>query len=189
MELRVENLCKAYGGAAVLKDVSFTAGRGITAIMAPSGAGKTTLLRLLLGLETADSGRILLPPGCRFAAVFQEDRLLEQLDAAGNLRFVLGAAYDPLRAGALLARLGLAEAADKRVRDYSGGMKRRLALCRALLTPSDVLVLDEPFTGLDGENRRRAQAAIREAARDKCVLLVTHDGADAAGLEAEIFRL
>ena len=93
MELRAEDLRKGYGGTAVLQSVSFTAGVGITRVTGSSGIGKTTLLRILLGLERADGGTT--NAGCfRWAAVFQEDRLLEQLDAAGNLRFALGAAYD-----------------------------------------------------------------------------------------------
>lgn len=186
--VHVEKLCKSYGGVPVLKDLTFTADRGVTCIMAPSGAGKTTLLRILLGLEQPDSGTVTLNPGCRTAAVFQEDRLLEQLDAAGNLRFVLGSAYDAARAAVLLERLGL-EVSGKSVRAWSGGMKRRLALARALLAEGELLILDEPFTGLDDENRTRALSCIREAAQTRCVLLVTHDDADAAALGGQLLRL
>lgn len=189
MELRVEHLCKAYGGVPVLKDVSFTAGEGVTCITAPSGGGKTTLLRILMGLERPDSGQISIPRDCRWAAVFQEDRLLEQLDAEGNLRFVLGDDYEEEPARALLTRLGLTEWDGKPAGEFSGGMKRRLALARALLAPFDVLVLDEPFTGLDEENRRRAMECIRQAAEGKCVLLVTHEASDAAELDAKMVRL
>ena len=189
MELRVEHLRKSYSGVPVLRDVSFTAGEGVTCVMGPSGEGKTTLLRLLLGLERPDGGTISGLEGRPMAAVFQEDRLLEQLDAMGNLRFVLGPELDPESAAALLAKLGLGDVGGKPVRDFSGGMKRRLALARALLAPSDALALDEPFTGLDGENRERAIACIRRAAREKPVLLVTHEEADAAGLAARIIRL
>ena len=189
MNLRVENLCKAYNGETVLKDVSFAAGTGVTALMAPSGGGKTTLLRILMGLETADSGQVHLSPSGRIAAVFQEDRLLEQLDAEGNLRFVLGPAYDAEAACALLERLGLEPAAGKPVGTYSGGMKRRLALARALLAPAEILLLDEPFAGLDGENRSRAVAVVRQAAETMCVLLVTHDERDSAELGAAVLRL
>ena len=189
MEIRVENLCKAYGGEAVLKNLTFTAAPGITCIMAPSGTGKTTLLRILLGLEKPDSGVVSMPKDCRWSAVFQEDRLLEQLDAAGNLRFALGAAYEEQAACLLLEELGLETAAGKSVRDYSGGMRRRLALARALLAPFDALVLDEPFSGLDGENRNRAIACIRRETAGKPVLLVTHDESDVAALEAVTIRL
>ena len=188
MTVRVEGLCKRFGGTEVLKDLTFTARRGVTCIMAPSGAGKTTLLRILLGLEVPDRGTVTLSPGCRMAAVFQEDRLLEHLDGAGNLRFVLGPAYEAAKARELLERLGL-EDTEKAVREWSGGMKRRLALARTLLMPCDLLVLDEPFTGLDGENRARALECVREAAAERCVLLVTHDEADAAALDGTILRL
>ena len=189
-KITVEHLCKSYAGKPVLQNVSFTANaEQITCVMAPSGGGKTTLLRILLGLESADSGKVSCPKACRWGAVFQEDRLLEQLDAMGNLRFVLGATLDEGAAGELLADLGLEDVGTKPVRDYSGGMKRRLALARALLTPFDVLALDEPFAGLDEENRRRAMACIRRYAAGKPVLLVTHDEADAEENRAAILRL
>ena len=116
MELRVEYLRKSYGGTAVLQGVSFTAEIGLTRVTGSSGIGKTTLLRILLGLERADGGATNADR-FRWAAVFQEDRLLEQLDAAGNLRFALGAAYDEAAARTLLAELGLGDAGGKRVRD------------------------------------------------------------------------
>ena len=187
MELHIENLCKAFDGRPVLEHVTFTAGTGVTCVMAPSGAGKTTLLRILLGLERPDSGSV--PSDVRWSAVFQEDRLLEHLDAMGNLRFVLGAALDETAAGALLTELGLGDTAGKPVREFSGGMKRRLALARALLAPSDALALDEPFTGLDEENRARCQALLRRAGEEKPVLLVTHDPADAQALDAAVVKL
>lgn len=190
MSIRVENLCKSYDGAPVLEHVTFTAEPGrITCLMAPSGFGKTTLLRVLLGLERPDKGTVSAPENCRWSAVFQEDRLLPQLSAEGNLRFVLGGAYDAAAAEALLAQLGLGDVGDKRVRDYSGGMKRRLALARALLVPFDALVLDEPFTGLDEENRAAAWRCIRQRTAGKPVLLVTHDPADAAGEDCTLIRL
>ncbi len=189
MELRVEHLSKSYGDQAVLRDVSFTAGAGIHCLMAPSGAGKTTLLRILLGLETADSGTISGAEGWRWAAVFQENRLLEHLSARENLRFALGDAFSEDRAAGLLAELGLALEEPKPVRAYSGGMKRRLALCRALLADSDALALDEPFTGLDGESRGRCMEAIRRESAGKLVLLVTHDPQDAERLGTAVLNL
>lgn len=186
MELR--NICKSYHGSTVLTDVSFRIEPGVTALWAPSGAGKTTLLRILLGLELPDSGQ-LIGTDIRWAAVFQENRLLDGLDAEGNLRFALGAAYSPAAADAMLNRLGLSDAAGKPVRDWSGGMKRRLALARALLAPSDAIALDEPFTGLDEANRRTAAACIAQAAEAKPVLLVTHERTDLDALKARILQL
>ena len=186
MELHVENLCKSYNGRLVLENVTFTAGPGVTCVMAPSGAGKTTLLRILMGLDRPDSGTVF-PTGVHWSAVFQEDRLLEHLGAMENLRFVLGSALDEPAAHVLLTELGLGDTAGKPVREFSGGMKRRLALARALLAPSDALALDEPFTGLDEENRARCQALIRRMAPGKPVLLVTHDPADVR--DAALLRL
>lgn len=174
MELRVEHLCKRYGENAVLDDISFIARVGVTRLLGPSGIGKTTLLRVLLGLETPDSGTVN-GDKFRWTAVFQENRLLEGLDAEGNLRFVLGANYNAAAAQALLEELGLGDVGKKKVRDYSGGMQRRLALARALLAPSDALSLDEPFTGLDAENREAAMRAILRAAETKIVLLSMHE--------------
>lgn len=189
MEIRVERLKKIYDGVPVLQEVSFVAGKGVTCLMGPSGEGKTTLLRILLGLERTDSGTVRGTEGCRWAAVFQENRLLEHLDAEGNLRFALGADYDSAAAKELLEKLGLQEEGSKTVREYSGGMKRRLALARALLATSDALVLDEPFTGLDGARRQSALACIRRAAEEKPVILVTHDEEDARQLGAQIITL
>ena len=177
MELVVTDLKKSYDGRAVLENVSFTAPVGLTRIAGNSGVGKTTLLRILLGLETPDSGTSA-PKDLRWAAVFQEDRLLEHMDAVGNLRFVLGAAYDGKRVAALLEALGLGAVGSKRVRDFSGGMKRRLALARALLAPCDALALDEPFTGLDAGNRDIALSCILRAAEKKIVLLAAHEALD-----------
>ena len=188
--ISVKNLRKSYGEQLVLNDVSFELpDQGITCIMAPSGVGKTTLLRILLGLERPDSGAVSQPPDCRWAAVFQENRLLEQLDAMDNLRFVLGNDFDLQAACQILEELGLAETEGKPVRDFSGGMKRRLALARALLAPSDALALDEPFTGLDEENRERAIACIRKRTAGKTVLLVTHHEEDVMGLNAGLIHL
>lgn len=131
---------------------------------------------------------IRLPENCRWAAVFQEDRLLEHLDAWGNLHLI-GTRQGEARAAAMLAELGLAETAERPVREYSGGMRRRLALIRALLAPSDALALDEPFSGLDDENRAVCRAVLQRETVGKPVLLVTHDEDDAAGLDARIIRL
>ena len=176
-EIRVQNLCKTYGDHVVLHNLSFTAGVGVTRILGRSGAGKTTLLRILLGLDQPDSGS-LFGTNCRWAAVFQEDRLLGHLDAEDNLRFVLGSAYNAAAAKTLLGELGLADVGSKPICEYSGGMKRRLALARALLAPSDALILDEPFTGLDEENRSIALRCILHAAQTKPVLLASHEALD-----------
>ncbi len=188
-ELRVSRLRKSYGGQVVLGDVSFSAGPEAVCVMGPSGVGKTTLLRVVLGLEKPDAGTVEGLEGARFSAVFQEDRLLPGRTALENLRFVQGQDFDAASCRALLEELGLTDIDAKPVRDFSGGMRRRTALARALCVPFDVLALDEPFAGLDGESRRRCLEAVRRRTAGKLVLLATHDPADAEALRARIVHL
>ena len=190
MEFHVQNLCKTYDGKEVLRNVTFSAAsERIICVMAPSGTGKTTLLRILLGLEQPDSGTVETPQNFRWSAVFQENRLLESLDSMENLRFVLGNQFDPQEATALLRELGLDDIEGKPVRSYSGGMKRRLALARALLAPVDGLILDEPFAGLDEVARGWCIRCILRKAIGRIVFLVTHDPADVDSLDADVIRL
>ena len=173
--ITLSNINKRFGEKVLFRDYSLHIEAGeFVAIKGESGAGKTTLLNIIGLLETPDSGTVN-GDKFRWTAVFQENRLLEGLDAEGNLRFVLGANYNAAAAQALLEELGLGDVGKKKVRDYSGGMQRRLALARALLAPSDALSLDEPFTGLDAENREAAMRAILRAAETKIVLLSTHE--------------
>ena len=185
--IAMDKLCKAFGGKAVLQDFSCELEEGrVTALMAPSGAGKTTLLRILLGLETADSGEITGLSGKRLAAVFQEDRLLEGYDVLTNLRFVCRQRLSDAELSAYAATLLPQNALSQPVCEFSGGMKRRLSLLRALLVPFDLLILDEPFNGLDSENRKKAAALVRNRAQDKILLFAAHTKEDAALLGAEI---
>ena len=153
--MEVKNLCKAYGDRPVLENVSFTVGVGVTALWGGRQAWKDHPAADPVGSGKPDSGE-LMGTAVRWSAVFQEDRLLEGLDALGNLRFALGTDYEEAKAATMLTALGLTWETGKPVGAWSGGMKRRLALARALLAVSDAVALDEPFTGLDEENRRRA---------------------------------
>ena len=174
----IEALSKSYGDKTVFRDFSARFPLGETSVlMGASGGGKTTLLRLLLGLETPDAGRITGVPA-RCAAVFQEDRLCPQLTVIENVRLIAGRSKEREARG-LLAQLGLGESLDVPAAELSGGMRRRCALARALCADYDLLVLDEPFKGLDEANRRAAMDAVLEYSHDKTVLFVTHDAAEA----------
>ena len=189
-DLILQKLSKSYHGQVVFSDLSLALSPGNAyCLMAPSGTGKTTLFRILMGLETPDSGTIDGLKNLKISAVFQEDRLLPGLDAMENLRFVLGPDMDNDAAAAQLRALGLDPSPGQCVRSWSGGMRRRLALARALLAPADALALDEPFTGLDTENRQRAAACIAQAAERMPVLLVTHDPLDLSTLRARCIKL
>ena len=110
-----------------------------------------------MGLEAPDGGRVCIPEGTRFSAVFQEDRLLNRLTAAGNVR--LAARVPAAQAEKLLLALGIpAESLSQPVSAFSGGMMRRVALCRALLAEYDVLTLDEPYKGPGRGNPRAGHA-------------------------------
>ncbi len=178
MQLSVKNLTKAYGKSKVIDNFSMETGPGIYRIAGPSGSGKTTLLRVILGLEGCDSGEVRATSddgsALSTAALFQEDRLLEHLSAEENLKFTAGKAFDREKAALLLEKLGLDLADPKPAGQYSGGMKRRLALARALLSGADLLALDEPLTGLDEGNVKGAMEAIEEYGKNHIVLLVSH---------------
>lgn len=176
-DLVLEHVEKRYGDKVVLRDFSarFPGGE-CTCIMGPSGCGKTTLLRLILGLETPDGGQIL---GRSFpmAAVFQENRLFEDFSALSNVTAVCPKERRPEAAQHLMA-LGLGESLHAPVRTLSGGMKRRVAVARAVLAPGEVLVLDEPFTGLDRDTKAAVLAYLKDHTQGRTLLLVTHDPAE-----------
>ena len=188
--LQIRDLCKSYDQEMVLDHVSMALSYGNSyCLMAPSGSGKTTLFRILLGLESADSGQIEGLTPSSLAAVFQEDRMLEGYTALENLRFVTGCRYSNKELTELLLRLLPTEALTKPVCEFSGGMKRRTAILRALLAPSDFIIMDEPFTGLDTETKRNVIELIKEYTEGKLLLFSTHYEEDAALLDAELLHL
>ena len=191
MDLIINSLRKSYDGHVVLDGLTHTFPHGaITCVTGPSGSGKTTLLRLIAGLEAPDGGSISGVPEGGISMVFQEDRLTPQLSAADCLRCVLK--KSPSREGRIadaLAALGLSEASGQRVSEFSGGMRRRVALARALLFPSPLVLLDEPFKGLDEDTRGRALAFAAPLLAGRSVILVTHDRADADALSGEIIHI
>ena len=191
MNLTLQNLRKAYDGHIVLNGRSHTFPQGtLTCVTGRSGCGKTTLLRLIAGLDTPDAGRVLGVPEGGISMVFQEDRLPPQLDAADCLRCVLKRdARREARIAGALASLDLAEASGQPVREYSGGMRRRVALARALLFPSPLVLLDEPFKGLDAATRRRAIDFCRPLLAGRTTLLVTHDPEDIADFQGNRLEL
>lgn len=187
--IAIHKLCKAFDNKAVLRDFSCTMEDGcVTALMAPSGAGKTTLLRMLMGLETADSGEITGLSGKRLAAVFQEDRLLDFMTPVDNIRLP-----EPKLERAVILRemaaMGLTGCENQPVRELSGGMRRRVAILRALLCGADVIALDEPFKGLDEATRVRVIDETKRLCRGKTVLMVTHEAAEAERMGAKIVDL
>lgn len=186
-DLILQKLSKSYHGQVVFSGLDLTLSPGNAyCLMAPSGTGKTTLFHILMGLETPDSGTIEGLKSLRISAVFQEDRLLEGYDALTNLRFVCRQRFSDAELLSYAAELLPQGALSQPVSEFSGGMKRRLCLLRALLVPFDLLILDEPFNGLDPENRKKAAKLIQERTQDKILLFAAHANEDAALLGAEI---
>lgn len=173
--LTVEHLTKQFGAKTLFRDLSLTVD-GPAVLWAPSGWGKTTLLRILMGLDTPTAGRV---QGVgHAAAVFQEDRLCPQLTAVQNVALVLPGSEKQYKAQieADFQQLGMDMAAlALPAARLSGGQKRRTALLRALWAPSDTLLLDEPFTGMDPGTLSAAAALLRRRCTEKPVLLATHD--------------
>ena len=175
------NISFSYGEKPVLRDYSLRVGRGERiCLFAPSGIGKTTLLRLIAGLEKPTSGEIRL--GGRVTYLFQEDRLLPWLNLLDNLTLI-GA--DRQRALRVLESVGLEEA-EKFPDELSGGMRRRAAIARAICAGGEILLLDEPFTGLDAGLRGRSAEALKREFADAAVIMVTHIQEEAEIMGAEI---
>jgi NitT/TauT family transport system permease protein len=189
-DIVISGLIKSFGEERVFSGLDCCIKHGmLTCFVAPSGFGKTTLLNILLGLETYEQGTVCGLEGKRISAVFQEDRLCLALDALANC---LITAADDVQAGdatKTLQALGLEEHIHKPVGELSGGMSRRVALARALLAPRDLLILDEPFKGLDDKLKQTVLAYVQKVTRARTVVLVTHDHHEAQVLGARIVKL
>ena len=168
--LRVGDLGKKYHDHWIFRHVEQEFHGGEPYVLdTPSGSGKTTFFRCLCGLERPEEGEV---SGIdTFSVQFQEDRLCEDYSAVKNLEMVLG---DAALAREILAQLLPEEALDQPCRELSGGMKRRVSLVRAMEAGAQCVLLDEPFTGLDEENRKKAEAYIRQKAGERILMLATH---------------
>ena len=181
-ELKIRGIRKRFGDREVLRNVNavFPAG-SVTCLLGPSGSGKTTLLRIIAGLEKPDAGSVEGVPE-RIGFVFQEDRLCEEFSALSNVHLVTGKSMPKEEIARHLAEIGLEDSLDKPVREYSGGMKRRVAIVRAVCCAAELLILDEPFKGLDGKLRLEVIDYIRKYTAGRTVICVTHDPDDAERL-------
>ncbi|MBQ9161941.1 MAG: ABC transporter ATP-binding protein [Clostridia bacterium] len=186
--LKFENVTLKYGKKTVLDNLSLTlpAGR-FSAIMGASGIGKTSLLRLAAGLvPDKNFTGVVDAGGAKIAYQFQEPRLFPWLTAAENIAVVLESKDTPLTSAELrqkslelLELFGLADVADQYPDSLSGGMAQRVSLARTIAYDAELVLLDEPFRGLDEQTRADVMQKVRAALDTKTVILVTHDREEA----------
>ena len=180
--IECSNLYLSFEGRVILNKVSFSLpDAGIFALMGSSGIGKSSLLKILSGLLAPDSGTIRGLDNLRVGIMFQEDRLLPWHTALKN---VMLAMEHPSQEEArnLLNALEIGDSADAYPAVLSGGMKRRVALARAIAFSSDVLLLDEPFSGIDEQIKGRISPFIQKSA--SLIIFSTHNLIEAAMMGA-----
>ena len=186
--LKLERVSFSYQGMPVIRDLSMTLEAGErVAVMGPSGRGKTTLLHLMAGLYEPQKGRVIGIPPQGVAMVFQENRLLPWLTLEENL--LLPSPGKGREARQLLEGLGLSGWEGRYPGELSGGMARRGAIARALLFDSPLMLLDEPFQGLDKETRAKTAQVIGDYARGKALAAVIHDPVEADLLQGTVMEL
>lgn len=190
MSIIITDLCKTYDDNEVLKNVNITLkDNSIYCLMGASGIGKTTLLRIIMGLEHADSGSVSGIDTKSISCMFQEDRLIPYLSAIENVRIVLRGKNNRDEVRNNLLSILPDDSLDMPVSSLSGGMKRRVALARALSYPGKLILLDEPFTGLDKDTKLNVINYILKMRNNRTLLITTHGTDDANLLGAEIIKL
>ena len=194
--IKVNNITKVYDGKTVLDNFSAEFSAGAYCITGASGTGKTTLLHIILGLVKPDSGEVVtetphstLHTPHSYVAVFQEDRLCENLSAVKNVALVCPPKFPKEKIIEELTLVGLGDDLNKQTVNYSGGMKRRVAIVRALITNADVIIMDEPFKGLDDQLKTGIISYIKERIKDKIFIFVTHNKDETVAFGAELITL
>ena len=185
MIIQASKITKRFGATVAIRDLTLRfPEQGTVAIMGPSGCGKTTLLQILAGLQRPTQGTVQCTAATT-AYVFQEPRLLPWRTVADNIRLARHQTAQPSQSVLQwLEAVGLPDCADRYPDELSGGMKQRVAIARALYCESDLLLMDEPFRGLDEAMRTQIMDMVRRERSnpDKLTLLVTHDKAEAQAL-------
>lgn len=194
--IEVKGIYKRYKDDYLFENFSMALPDGeVSVLIGPSGLGKTTLLRMIAGLEPYERGSITGVEQRRLSFVFQEDRFLPWLTAGDNIGLVLKAGMTESEAKAktrqVLDLLHLSEAYGMMPSELSGGMQRRLAIGRALAYDAEILLLDEPFKGMDEALKAEILPKLAESwqTTGKTVILVTHDLAEAHKISRNIFEL
>lgn len=200
-DIHCDRITKKFGATEVVAPLSVTLAAGqTTALVGPSGCGKSTILRIIAGLDTPDSGKIALgtdPPKTvaqkgALAMAFQDPSLLPWRSVRANIALGAELARKPVGdVDTLIDLVGLGGFADHRPGELSGGMRQRAAIARSLVSEPDVLLLDEPFGGVDAMTRRRLNEdlPLLWRSRGATVVLVTHSVQEAVLLSDRVLVL
>ena len=196
MSLNLQNIRKQYNNIEIYQNFNLAIKEGIiTCIMGPSGCGKTTLLNMIGGLIKPDGGRMEGFDGKRFSYVFQETRLLPWKTVEDNLDFVLDHSLSKeerkAQTNGLLKMVHMEEFAQYYPAQLSGGMAQRVSIARAFAIPSDIILMDEPFSGIDISLKKTMLQRFLEIWKNdpRTIIYVTHDVDEALTIGNEVVVL
>lgn len=174
--IKIEHINKSFGAQQVLRDVNLEIPAGqVLGLLGPNGAGKSTLMKILIGLWKADSGTVSVPE--RIGYLPENNPLYEEMYVTEYLEFMakMTNVQDPMsNVDALIERVGLTPERHKHIRELSKGYRQRVGLAQALLGNPELLILDEPTTGLDPNQLVEIRALIRDLGKERTVILSTH---------------
>lgn len=201
MELKIEGLSKAYGKQKILHDINFSMSEGIYGLIGKNGAGKSTLMRILATVDFPDSGTVFCNGKDIFLAgeayrgmigympqdysIYPGFHAIDFLEYMGALKG-MGKQELKLKIPDVLELVNLSYVSHKKIRTYSGGMKRRIGIAQAILNNPDILILDEPTAGLDPDERLNFYNFISNLSEEKIVLISTHIVSDIDGVAKEL---
>ncbi len=190
MNIYLKNITKQYEDKPVLNQLNLEMADGkITCIMGPSGIGKTTLLHIIMGLVKPDSGKVEGTKDKKITAVFQENRLCEEIGAVKNVKMVCDKKVTEHMIKKEFNEVGLQDYDNKKTLELSGGMKRRVAIVRAVMAESDIIIMDEPFKGLDEKLKEQVINYIKHKTKGKTLIIVTHNKDEVKALSADLIIL
>ena len=174
--IAIEHINKSFGAQQVLKDINLEIPAGqVLGLLGPNGAGKSTLMKILIGLWKADSGSVSVPS--RIGYLPENNPLYEEMYVTEYLQFMAQMTNDKCQmtnVDALIDRVGLTPERHKHIRELSKGYRQRVGLAQALLGDPELLILDEPTTGLDPNQLVEIRALIRSLGKERTVILSTH---------------
>ena len=169
----IEHISKSFGTQQVLKDIRIEIPAGqVLGLLGPNGAGKSTLMKILIGLWKADSGKVQVPS--RIGYLPENNPLYDEMYVTEYLQFMAGLTNAKEDISALVNRVGLRPEQHKHIRELSKGYRQRVGLAQALLGDPELLILDEPTTGLDPNQLVDIRSLIRDLGKERTVILSTH---------------